>query len=187
VDAGVATTDNLNAVHALDENFAVAVGENDAVIYTQNQTNWQAPTTTPSSGANLNCVWVWSERVWWVGSSNGQLWYTVDQGESWTQDTLPGTSYTAIWDISFATPSIGYLGVARTIGGTARGQILRTYSGGGGSGTAGGWTILPEQLGQIPNNDLIRAIAACAYDVNFIVGTGTADNGTDGIIVVGED
>jgi len=90
-------------------------------------------------------------------------------------------------NIHFATKSVGYLGVARTISGTARGQILRTYSGGGGNGTAGGWKILPEGAGNIPLNDLIRAVYACPHDPNFVVGTGTDDAGTDGIIIIGQD
>jgi hypothetical protein len=186
LDAGVATSDNLNAVHVLNDEFAVAVGENDAVIYTTNRVTWQVPAAVPTSGVNLNCVWIKSENEWWVGSSNGQAWYTVNQGGAWTQEQLPGTTYTAIWDIAFSTKSVGYIGAARTIGGTARGQILRTFSGGGGNGTEGGWVTLPESTATIPDNDLIRAVAACRFDPNFVVGVGTADDASDGVIIVGE-
>lgn len=188
LDAGVATSENLNAVKAISERFAVAVGDNDAVIYTENGLTFQAPTSTPSSGANLICVEIKNENEWLVGSSNGQLWYTTDKGESWTQYTsLPGTTYLAINDIHFSTKSVGYMAVNRTIDGSARGQILRTFSGGGGSGTAGGWVILPEGVQTAPNVDTMVAVYACAHDANFVVGTGLADDGSDGQISIGED
>lgn len=185
---GDITTENLLAVKALNEYVAMAVGENDAVIYTLTKTSWTTPTFAPVTGANLICCEMKSTTEWWAGSSNGQLEYTIDAGETaWVQESLPGTGYTAIWDIHFSTKSVGYLGVARTISGTARGQILRTYSGGGGNGTSGGWKVLPEGAGNIPLNDLIRAVYACIYDPNFVVGVGTADDASDGIIVVGQD
>lgn len=188
LDAGVATSNDLNKVHALSDQFAVAVGDSDTVVYTENQSIWQTPNNAPVTAANLTAVWAKSSTEWWAGSDNGQLEYTVDGGfTAWTEDDLPGTSYTAIHDIAFSTKSVGYIGCARTIGGTARGQILRTYSGGGGTLGYGGWVTLPEQAGKtIPANDLIKAVAACTDDPNFVVGTGTDDAGTDGIIIVGE-
>ncbi|MHA2263560.1 MAG: hypothetical protein ACXAEN_14285 [Candidatus Thorarchaeota archaeon] len=185
---GDITTEDLQAVKAISEFVAMAVGDNDAVIYTTTKTAWTTPTNVPVTGGGLISCEMKSETEWWAGSDNGQLEYTVDAGESaWIQETLPGTGYTAIWDIHFATKSVGYLGVARTISGTARGQILRTYSGGGGNGTAGGWKILPEGAGNLPLNDLIQAVYACPHDPNFVVGTGTDDAGTDGVIIIGQD
>jgi hypothetical protein len=188
LDAGIATTENLNAVHAISDQFAIAGGDNDAIVYTENQSIWQAPTNAPVTGGGIQCVWAKSSSEWLAGSDTGQLEYTVNQGfTAWVQDGLPGTNYTAIWDISFSTKSVGYIGAARTIGGTPRGQILRTFSGGGGTLGTGGWVTLPEQAGKlIPDNDLIKAVAACAHDANFVVGTGTDDAATDGIIIVGE-
>jgi hypothetical protein len=46
---------------------------------------------------------------------------------------------------------------------------------------------LPEGSGSIAANDYVGALAACEYDVNFVVGAGLADNGTDGFLVVCQD
>lgn len=178
LDAGVATAQNLNAVHALDSTFAVAVGAANAVIYTSDGASWQA-VTGPNAGVVLNCVWLKSETEWFVGCADGTLWYTVDTAENWAQITLPGQgSLTAITDIQFASASVGFL--SATYAGPL-GRIYRSYDGGY------SWQVLPESVGSMPASDLIAAIAACENDVNFVVGVGTADNGTDGFIVTGND
>jgi len=178
LDAGVATTNNLNAVHALSDKFAVAVGASDTIVYTENQTTWQTATAT-GGGNNLTAVWCKSRDEWWVGDDGGQLWYTLDRGVTWTEKDLPGTLWTQINDISFPTDSVGYISAEKS--GTPRGYMLRSYDGGF------SWTILPEGVSSLPLNDSIDAHAACTEDANFVVGVGLADDGTDGIIVVGND
>jgi len=184
LDAGVATSDNLNAVHAIGDNFAVAVGDNDAVIFTENQSTWSTPSSTPGSAGNLLCVWAKNEDEWWVGDDTGALYYTIDRGETWTQKGIAGSGYTAIYDIAFSTDSIGYLAAATS---TPRGRILRTFADGGGAGSSGGWVILPEGVQALPLSDAIYAVAACNHDENLVVGGGLADDGSDGILMVGTD
>jgi hypothetical protein len=184
LDAGVATSNDLNAVKAIDENSAVAVGDSDTVIYTTNQSTWQATTASPSSGGNLISVDVKNEKEWQVGTDNGELWYTLDAGETWTQKGLPGSGYAAIYDISRAKDSVVYIAAATS---TPRGRILRTFSDAGGAGTSGGYVILPEGQQTLPLSDAIYAIAACKHDPNLVIGGGLADNGTDGILMVGQD
>ena len=178
LDAGAATTNNLNAVHALNDRFAVAVGDSDTVVYTEDQETWVTATAT-GGGNNLLCVWCKSMDEWWVGDSGGQLWYTVDRGVTWTEKDLPGTLWTEINDISFATGSVGYISAGKSA--TPRGYMLRTFDGGY------SWVVLPEGVSSLPLNDDIDAHAACEEDPNFVVGVGLADNATDGIIVIGND
>jgi len=178
LDAGVATAQNLNAVHALDSTEAVAVGAANAVIYTTDGTTWTA-VTGPNVGVALNCVWIKTEGEWFVGCADGTLWYTVNTGEDWAQITLPGQgSLTAITDIQFPSDSVGFL--SATYAGPV-GRIYRSYNGGY------SWQVAPESVGSLPAADLIAAIATCEEDVNFVVGVGTADNGTDGFMVTGAD
>ena len=179
MDAGVATISNLNAVHALDDEHAVAAGDGDAVVRTVNRVNWAAPAATPGSGANLLCVWMRTEDEWWVGTSNGRLYVTINAGVVWTQVQLPGTAPTAIHDIQFATPSVGY--VSGAAGGAS--AMWRTYDGGN------SWVRLPEGSGNLPTSIQLTALAACEDDVNFVVAGGRRD-GTpagDGVLIVGED
>jgi len=188
VDAGVATSLDLEAVHALDANFAVAVGDSGAIVMTANGTTWSVVTpTNVLFTQNWHAVWVKNEREWWIGGATvggvGQLWYTLDGGVTWFMKGadgnpgLPGT-YIDIEDISFASDSVMY--VSGTIAGP-RGRILRSFN--------GGYTflVLPEGTSTMPLADQFTAIAACSDDENFVVGVGLADDGADGILVIGQD
>lgn len=178
VDAGVATVDDLLAVHALSEEFAVAVGDNGVVIFTENGTLWQAATTRPVGIAiNLNCVWAKSETEWIVGTSNGRLYYTLNKGKTWTEKSFPGSATGVVFDITFATQSVGFMAHQTA---ATKGRILRTYDGGF------SWIIAPEG-GTIPASDKINALAACEFDPNLVLGAGLADDAADGIILVGSD
>lgn len=183
LDAGVAeTTDDLHAVHAISDAHALAVGLNDSIIYTQNQTYWQATTAVTGGGMDLYACWMMNESEWWVAGdvdANGDcLYYTLDSGVTWTAKSLPGTQWARIDDIGFSTPSVGYLAGYKT---TTRGFMLRTYDGGY------SWVVLPEGVGTLPLADRYVALAACEEDPNFVVGVGLGDTPPDGIIVVGQD
>jgi len=183
IDAGEATVDDLYRVHAISEEFAVAVGENGAVIYTENGSAWGAVTTRPVGvGVDLNTVFVKDESEWWVGSSGGQLFYTLDKGETWSEKTFSGSGSGEVHDIVFATDSIAYLSHATD---TPSGRILRSYNGGY------SWKVLPESTGVIPVNDRVNRLAVCSTaalqnSANHILGGGLADNGTDGYLVYGQ-
>jgi len=179
LDSGVATNNDLNAVHALDEEFAVAVGDTDTIIFTQNGTTWAVTTTVTGGGNNLLCVWIVNEQEWWVGDDAGNLYYTLDGAQTWATRALPGANWTAVNDIQFATKSVGRLVADKS--GTPRGYILETISGGY------AWTILERTGANIPLTDSLVALAVCTSDVNFMVAVGTDDGITDGVFLAGED
>jgi hypothetical protein len=182
LDAGLATSGNLKAVDALDENFAVAVDDDGAVIKTENGTDWVATEGRPFNAelnVALNCVAVKSMYEFWVGSSHGKLYYTTDGGKTWTEKGFNGSGYGSVKDVVFSTPSVGFIAHASS---TPRGRILRTYDGGY------SWSVLPEAEGQsMPLSDAFNALAVCSQNPNFVVGVGLADDATDGIIVVGKN
>lgn len=177
LDAGSATTEDLLAVHGLSETFAVAVGESGTVIYTSDGTSWGAATTYPVGvGIDLNCVWVKTEDVWIVGSSNGYLYYTLNAGVTWTSKTFTGSGTGSVKDIVFSTPSVGRMAHQTA---ATKGRIFTTFDGGN------SWKLAPEKSGTLPANDKINALAYCTKDANLIVGAGLADDAADGFIVVG--
>ena len=176
LDAGVATVQNLAAIHAISDTFAVAVGAAGAVVWTKDRVTW-ALATAPVAAA-LTCVWVKNEDEWFVGTATGALYYTLDRGVTWTALTIPGGPYTTIWDIAFATKSVGYL--SGGVAGPAA-KMLRTFDGGH------SWVVLPEGVGAIPTVHQLDAIAACEYDPNFVVAVGLNEGGVDGVILVGAD
>lgn len=179
IDAGETVGDNLLAIHALSSTFAVAVGVNGAVIYTTDGEVFAATNRPVGVGVNLNCVWCLDESVWFVGTSTGRLYYSIDAGDNWTEKSFPGSGSGVVYDISFSTRSVGYLAHATS---APAGRILRTYDGGY------SWGIVPEGTGKIlPTNDYVGALATCPEDVNYVVGVGLAGNGSDGFLVVGKD
>lgn len=175
LDAGSATTDDLNRVHALSSQNAVAVGNSGTVVYTENGTNWGAVTNRPTgAGVHLTAVCMRSKSEWWVGTDTGAVYYTLDKGVTWTAVTFSGSGAGRVDDIVFATNSIGYIAHAAA---TPRGRILRTYNGGQ------TWSIMPES-GTLPLCDRVNRLATCG-DPNIVVGGGLADDGADGYLVMG--
>lgn len=176
LDAGVADPSHLNAVHAISDEFAVAVGEDDSIIWTKNRTGWQVSAAVTGSGAHLTAIWIKDEKEWWVTTIDGGLYYTLDGGVSWTEKTLPGT-VSVLHDIQFATDSVVYVsGHAGNVG-----KAWRSYDGGY------SFVALPEGTGNLPTARDFNALAACEDDVNFNVLVGEGALADDGILVVGSD
>lgn len=167
-DAGAATAQNINDVHAYDELNVLAVGDSNAVVHTTDGLTWTA-VVGPAVGVNLNCCWMATKYIWWVGDANGQLWYTLNSGATWTEKQFPGSGGGQVRDIYFVTKQVGYL--AHDLA-TPAGRILRTLDGGYQFYVIDGITA----------NDRINSLAGCG-DANLIVGGGLADDGTDGIMV----
>lgn len=178
LDAGDATTHALVSVHAFSQDCAIAGGNHGSIVYTINQTSWAlSPSSPVGLGVTINAVWMKSATEWWIGTSNGHLYYTINSGVTWTEKVLPGTTPTAVTDISFASESIMY--VSATV--SAHGKLFRSFNGGS------SFTVLPEKTGSIPLSDTYASIFACKYDVDFVVAGGLGDNASDGILIVGQD
>ena len=175
LDAGVATSENLNAVHALSSTWAVAGGANGAFIYTLDGASWTSVATAPASDG-INAVWMRGEREFWAGTDAGQLFYTIDQGASWTEKTFSGSGTGVVHDFAFATDSVVYLSHATT--GPA-GRLLRSYNAGS------SFRVLPEGVGSLAANDRLTALTVCKNDPNLLVAVGLSDLSADGIIIRG--
>jgi hypothetical protein len=176
-DAGVATISQLNAVHAISRTFAVAAGNDGVVIYADDGETWQVTQTNPvGPGTNLNCIWAKNADEWWVGTDGGQVFYTLNQGETWTERAFSGSGAGEVHDIQFATDSIVYISHETA---TPRGRLLVSYSGGN------SFTLLPRDASIMPVVDRFTAIAACQADPGFLAAGGLADDASDGAIVVG--
>jgi len=175
LDAGVATNDELECVHALSEDMALAGGANGALVGTRNQVTW-SPFSAPTGLTDtITAVWVKAEREWWIGTDAGELYYTLNGGTDWALKALPGVAPSAVTDIAFGSNSIMY--VSATVGGV--GVIYRSYSGGN------SFNIQPDSGGTFPTNQGIAAISACVNDRDFTAIAGDKD-GSDGIIILGQ-
>ena len=174
---GLITVEDLLAIHGYDYYNLVAVGENDAIIITENGGDtWAVSPNTPNPGVNLQTVWMRSISEWFVGCADGTVWYTTDAGLNWTQKVLPTQAVlTNIEDIKFSTPTVGWIAANTAI----EGKILRTIDGGN------SWYIAPEGNLSMPANDRINEIAVCESNPNVVFAGGLADDGADGIILKG--
>jgi hypothetical protein len=132
VNAGVATTQNLNDINAYGD-VMVAVGGSGAVIVSTDRGNtWVAATAAGTAG--LNCVSVHSDNMLFAGDDTGDLWRSRDQGVSWTEVTH-GITLNEIVDIEFlegfeVTSGIGYLVGNVTTAESHAAVVARTVDGG---------------------------------------------------------
>lgn len=182
LDAGVAVQDDLHGIHAISDSFFVGVGNAGAVVKSENGTIVTAVTPRPvAASVNLTSVWVKENNndEWFIGTSGGVLLATVNGGVTYTTVSFNGSGAGVVRDIAFSTKSVGYLSHSTA---TPVGRLFRTYDGGK------SWVLMPDQtLDTLPDNDRLTAIAACAYDPNFLVAGGLGANGSDGILFVGSD
>lgn len=181
LDAGVAVSDDLHGVHALSSTFAVAVGNAGSIVKTENGKIWSKVTTTPVGvGTNLTSVWLKTEREWWITAGDGTVYYTLDGGVVWTQRTLPAiAALNSVREIVFSTNNVGY--IAHNKLSPSVGRILRTTDAGK------TWEVMPENRGSMPEFDLSLCLAVCTQDPNFVVCGGLAANGSDGVILLGQN
>lgn len=176
---GSATAENLNAIHGWDSLNLVAVGENNAVLLTDDggQANWTA-LIGPAIGIDLDSIAMRTQFSWLVGDDAGSMWYTQDGGATWKPKLFPHSGTGAVKALAFSTAIVGY--AVHNVGG--RGYLLRTIDGGN------SWYRLSERAGiNLPNNVHLNALAVVGPDFKWgpnraEVG-GLAVGGLDGIMI----
>jgi photosystem II stability/assembly factor-like uncharacterized protein len=126
-EAGVITgAGNFLAVYFADEytGMAVAVADDIAVTIDGGRT-WSAATAT-GQGGDLRVV-QYNGRYWWVATDDGDLFYSDDQGTTWSERTgFTGQGTGTIDAMDWVNPYEGWIG--HNIGGA--GFLLYTINGG---------------------------------------------------------
>lgn len=104
-DAGVATANDLYAIHFVTDRIGYAVGEADTILKTEDGgQSWTATTDNTGVSAILNTVHVLPNRVW-VGSAAGQLWYSEDEGVTWLERAFTGSGAGSVKNVKFVKGS----------------------------------------------------------------------------------
>ena len=125
--SGDLTIKDGHAVWFADENNGLAGFADDILLKTSDGGDtWELTDAVTGSGDDITSV-ASAGEFWWAGTDGGELFYTHDQGDTWTQRTFSGSGVGEIADVAFANPLIGY-----AIHNTAApvGEILVTINGG---------------------------------------------------------
>lgn len=169
------STNNLNDIHGKGQ-VIVAVGDSNTVYYSINRGKSFGAIVGPTVGVNLQAVYVVDNYKWYVGTGDGRLYYTQDQGATWTQRVLPNQSaIEVIWGIDFEPASVDQFG-AIAVELASGGAVYRTVTGGR------EWYTDSPGIAELPANDRIRSVSVCGG--NTIMAGGLADGTTDGILAV---
>jgi hypothetical protein len=182
LDAGDATTQNLNRIHGDGASTLVAVGAAATVVYSANGgTSWQTASAAPGAAA-LTAVSVKDAYHWWVGGAS--RYYTRNAGVSWAQQAIAGAS--TITDIVFATPEVGYT-VYNTA--TPAARIQATLNGGHDWADVGNGELSSRVQGWPSFQQVNRvAVPNSTPDLNCaFLGVAGRDGaaGTDGVLLIG--
>lgn len=178
IDAGSAVSDDLTAIHAISSDFAVGVGLNSTIVKITGGDTATSVTAPTGAGIDYNTIFLKSEKVWFIGTSNGKLYYTVDGGTNWTEKTFSGSGAGEVRAVAFMNNLVGFMSHDTA---TPKGRILKTIDGGY------SWNVEPSGVGVLPANDRINDFAVCENDPNLVVGVGLADDASDGFILLGAE
>jgi photosystem II stability/assembly factor-like uncharacterized protein len=165
-DPGNATTDDLNAIAALSSDILMAVGDSDAVIFTEDGGDTWVAVTATGGGNNLLTVEANPYGIWWIGDDSAELYYSYDDGTTWTQRTgWLGSGTGTITDIQFYNELCGFM---THNDGSSVGRILRTIDGGN------EWFRINLPTGV--TNGGLNALHVC--NCNLVYAVGEASGGT---------
>lgn len=182
VDAGSATAQNLLRIGGSGEAL-YAVGASAAVVKSVNRgQTWAATIANPGAGDNQAVAVLDNFRVW-VGNDDGEVYFTLDGGETWTEKVVTGLTSAAVQDIAFATDEVAL--IAFTITGPAA-RLASTINGGA------SWVDSSQatpRLGSLPTTQRINRIAFPqsgdgSTDANNVI-MGGLGTGTDGQLILG--
>jgi len=176
LSAGSVTTQNFRDIDG-EKSVIVAVGENGAVVVSENSgETWYLLSPAAFSGKTLNAVAVRTPKQWFVGTGDGELWYTLDGGAGWSQISLPA-SINVINDIKFVEggANVGYMACQSTDG---TGKIYRTISAGN------AWYNAAPYIDHIPTAERYNVVAPCPHNNNIVGIGGRVSVGGDGVLAI---
>lgn len=183
LNAASATTNNLQRIRGLDDTIVV-VGESGTILKSLNRGVTFANVTLSPTSATVRAVEVMDAFRYWIGTSGGKVYYTMNGGETFVEQTLPGGTYTVVDDIVAATNEVIYIS-ARTSTPTAR--LITSWYGGAlwtSSATA------TQRIQNFPTASRFNRIAVPrdtdpTTAANNIAVGGLSGGGTDGALYLG--
>lgn len=180
LNAGYASSSNLLRVHGSGETIVIT-GAAGTVIRSANRGATWASLVSPEAGASIQAVSVLDNDLIWVGTSTGNVYYTENGGDSWTKISYAGLGAGAVYDIVFATRSVGYIAHSSA---TPTARLLCTWNGGQ------TWATGQYRVMNFPTFDKINRIAIPDTDdpgwrSNAVTLAGLGGDHTDGALFMG--
>ena len=164
--AGLAA--NMGRLDILGETI-LAMGDTDVLLRSQDGgRSFQLvevidPTTGIATvGLTFTAGAILSQTNWCVGTDDGRILYTLDDGVTWYEQIIPNNAGTAINDIHFDANLVGFM--------LENGNAYKTYY-----GNCEPWLPLPESNDPLPANGGLVRIINCFDDPNVAVAVGTSD------------
>ena len=113
VHAGTQVREDLYRVYALTDRQVLIVGEANSLLKFENK-RWVAVSgPVPQAGANALCAAVAAPDLWGIGYSDGDLYWTADGGDTWTQDVvIANRGWLEVSDIA-SVPALRWLTLGR--------------------------------------------------------------------------
>lgn len=125
LNAGVVTTEDFARIALQDQTIIAGATTHVVVVSANRGLTWAKTATDPGTG-DINGVSIVQPDLWWACDSAGKLWYTQDDGQTWTQQTQVSGLTTAM-DVQFVTKEVGFVAGANA---TPLGFVWGTWDGG---------------------------------------------------------
>lgn len=190
LSAGTVSTQTLYRIDGDGDTTIVIVGAAATVLKSINRgLTFASTTTVPATGSNvLQAVAVIDSQRYWVGSSQGYLYATINGGETWAQSRFSGDQAGAIYDIIAVSPEVLYLSHSTA---TPTARIFSTWNG---AASNANWTNEAPRINNLPTANRFNRLAAPTVGAsvnglttasNYLAVAGLSGGGTDGIALIG--
>lgn len=182
ISDGSATSENLMRIHGQNETI-VAAGYGGAIVVSTNRgVTWASAADSPCTDI-IQALFVIDSRNWWIGTDAGNVYFTRDGGNTWTEQTFSGSGTGNVYDILFPTDEVGYISHSTA---APAGRIFTTWNGGA------DWASSADYNPRLVNFPVLDAVKRIATPVSFdpavacnnMACGGLAGDGVDGIILL---
>lgn len=122
-------TEQINAIDFIGRAFGVVVGDNNSFIKSLDSGGTWTAKTGPIAAVNLVSVAALSEAHILVGAANGNLYRTLDGGDTWALAAFPGYGAGSVVKLAF-DPSARFVGTLVHNPGSGAYKVYRSFDGG---------------------------------------------------------
>lgn len=87
----------------------LAVGTGGDIFYSGGCNNTLTKLTTSPTTADVTAIASQRSGQWWIGTADGHVFYSLDEGDTWSEKTFSFTATGRVYEIVWANPTVGHL------------------------------------------------------------------------------